>query len=141
MSHTSLNLNTLTLIPMRTHTCTHTHVHACTHTRTRTHTHTHTKLTMQIWSGEAETSSDGRLQPAHARSQQAGTVCQLYSFLHKSVKWWRKVFFWMLEVAVINAYIIYKKLAMAQGRRPMTHKASCRVLIDRLSEPLRSQAS
>ena len=64
-----------------------------------------------------------------------------YSFLHKSVKWWRKVFFWMLEVAVINAYIIYKKLATAQGRRPMTHKAFLRVLIDHLSEPLRSQAS
>ena len=27
-----------------------------------------------------------------------------YSFLHKSVKWWRKIF-WMLEVAVINYYI------------------------------------
>jgi hypothetical protein len=27
-----------------------------------------------------------------------------YSFLHKSVKWWRKIF-WMLEVMVINAYI------------------------------------
>ena len=36
-----------------------------------------------------------------------------YSFLHKSVKWWRKVFFWMLEVTVVNSYIIYKKLAMS----------------------------
>ena len=26
-----------------------------------------------------------------------------YSFLHKSVKWWRKIF-WLLEVMVINAY-------------------------------------
>lgn len=34
-----------------------------------------------------------------------------YSFLHKSVKWWRKIFFWCLEVVVINAYIIYQKLA------------------------------
>ena len=34
-----------------------------------------------------------------------------YSFLHKTVKWWRKVFFWILEVATVNAYIIYKVLA------------------------------
>ena len=32
-----------------------------------------------------------------------------YSFLHKSIKWWRKIF-WMLEVTVINSYFIYKKL-------------------------------
>ena len=49
-------------------------------------------------------------------------LASYYSFLNKSVKWWRKVLFWMLEIAVINAYIIYKKLAMAQGRRLMTHK-------------------
>ena len=36
-----------------------------------------------------------------------------YSFLHKSVKWWRKMF-WLLEVMVINSYIIYRKLAKAR---------------------------
>ena len=25
-----------------------------------------------------------------------------YSFLHKSIKWWRKLFFWMLEVVVVR---------------------------------------
>ena len=64
-----------------------------------------------------------------------------YSFLHKSVKWWRKIFFWILEVAVINAYIIYKKLATSRGRRPMKHKTFRQALIDYLSAPLRSQAS
>ena len=38
-----------------------------------------------------------------------------YSFLHKTVKWWRKVFFWILEVATVNAYIIYKVLAEKRG--------------------------
>ena len=63
-----------------------------------------------------------------------------YSFLHKSVKWWRKVFFWILEVAVINAYIVYKELALKREERPMTHLAFWRYLIDSLSEPLRSSA-
>ena len=31
-----------------------------------------------------------------------------YSFIHKSVKWWRKVFFWLLEATTINSFIVYK---------------------------------
>lgn len=31
-----------------------------------------------------------------------------YCFLRKSLKWWRKMFFWGMEVCVINSYIIYK---------------------------------
>lgn len=64
-----------------------------------------------------------------------------YSFLHKSVKWWRKVFFWILEVAVVNAYIIYKNLATATGQKPMKHSGFRRVLINYLSAPLRNQTT
>ena len=46
-----------------------------------------------------------------------------YSFLHKSVKWRRKVFFWILEVAVVNAYIIYKELALKRGDKLLSHFA------------------
>ena len=63
-----------------------------------------------------------------------------YSFLHKSVKWWRKVF-WLLEVAVVNFYIIYKELAQTRGERPMTHLAFWCKLIESLSEPIRSSIS
>ena len=31
-----------------------------------------------------------------------------YSFVRRSMKWWRKVCFWLLEVATVNAYILYK---------------------------------
>ena len=34
-----------------------------------------------------------------------------YSFPHKSVKWWRKVFFWTLEVAEVNYKVLYKEQA------------------------------
>ena len=61
-----------------------------------------------------------------------------YSFLHKSVKWWRKIFFWLLEVVVINSYIIYKELARLRGERPMSHLEFRRKLILSLSEPLRT---
>ena len=60
-----------------------------------------------------------------------------YSFLHKSV---RKVFFRILEVAVTNAYILYKQLALKQGQCPMSHLAFRHHLMNSLSEPLRSSA-
>ena len=30
-----------------------------------------------------------------------------YSFVRKSIKWWRKVFFWLLDLSVVNSFIIY----------------------------------
>ena len=54
------------------------------------------------------------------------------SFLHKSVKWWRKIFL-LLEVMVINAYIIYKELAR---REEIHHLAFQWRLIESLSATL-----
>ena len=31
-----------------------------------------------------------------------------YSFIRKSKKWWKKVCFWLLEVAMVNSYILFK---------------------------------
>ena len=41
-----------------------------------------------------------------------------YSFVRRSVKWWRKVFFWVMEVAVVNSYILYKCSTV----RAMSHR-------------------
>ena len=41
-----------------------------------------------------------------------------YSFVRRSIKWWRKVFFWLMEVAVVNSYILYK----CHTVRPMSHR-------------------
>ena len=59
-----------------------------------------------------------------------------YSFVHKTVKWWRKVFFWMLEVATVNSYILYKEESIRNGVRPMSHLGFRHHLIDILSQPL-----
>ena len=55
-----------------------------------------------------------------------------YHFIRKSVKWWRKVFFWIVEVAVVNAYIIYTQHTNAQ--RKLTHKEFRREIIMSLCE-------
>ena len=31
-----------------------------------------------------------------------------YCFNRKSIKWWKKVFFWCVEVAIVNSHILYK---------------------------------
>ena len=54
-----------------------------------------------------------------------------YQFIRKSVRWWRKVFFWIVEVMVVNAYILYsthtdapRKLSHKEFRRKLVLKTS-----------------
>lgn len=35
--------------------------------------------------------------------------CCSYAFTWKSPKWWWKTFFWLLEVAVVNSFILYNE--------------------------------
>ncbi|XP_060822292.1 piggyBac transposable element-derived protein 4-like [Bombus pascuorum] len=44
-----------------------------------------------------------------------------YCFLRKSLKWWRKLFFWGLETSVINAYILYKISQERKGESALSH--------------------
>jgi hypothetical protein len=55
-----------------------------------------------------------------------------YQFVRKSVRWWRKVFFWMVEVVVVNAYIVYT--VHTDARRKLTHKQFRRELVLALCE-------
>ena len=36
----------------------------------------------------------------------ADQLCTSYNFARKSVKWWRKLFFWLLEICIVNSYPI-----------------------------------
>ena len=58
-----------------------------------------------------------------------------YQFTRKSVRWWRKVFFWMVEVVVVNSYIMYT--AHTDARRKRTHKEFRRDIVLSLCQPLR----
>lgn len=37
----------------------------------------------------------------------ADHLCTSYKFARKSLKWWRKMFFWLIEVAGVNSFILY----------------------------------
>lgn len=45
-----------------------------------------------------------------------------YQFMRKCKKWYRKVFFWLLEVATVDAYLLYKMLQEENNKTPMSHK-------------------
>ena len=38
----------------------------------------------------------------------ADQMTVFYSFVWKTLKWWRKIFFWLLEVSIVNSYILHK---------------------------------
>ena len=59
-----------------------------------------------------------------------------YQFVRKSVRWWRKVFFWLVEVMVVNAYLLYSQ--HTDARRKLTHKEFRRSLVLALCEEQRS---
>ena len=56
-------------------------------------------------------------------------LASYYAFLRKSVKWWRKVLFWLLEVSVVNSYIVYKSRLQHLGQPQLTHLQYRRSLI------------
>ena len=52
-----------------------------------------------------------------------------YSFIRRSKKWWRKLFFWLVEVAIVNSYILYR----LSTQSPLTHLQYRRRLVDALA--------
>ena len=64
-----------------------------------------------------------------------------YSFLHKSLKWWRKVFFWLLEATTVNSYILYKSQHGTSRRLKELHLTFRRSLILSLAGPLSTSSA
>ena len=52
-----------------------------------------------------------------------------YSFIRKCRKWWRKLFFWLLETTVLNSSIIYR----TSKSQPISHLGYRRLLIEALA--------
>lgn len=45
-----------------------------------------------------------------------------YCFLRRTLKWWKKYFFWGLEISLVNAYISYKEKTKNQGTKLIAHR-------------------
>lgn len=71
----------------------------------------------------------------------ADQYASTYCFLRKSLKWWRKLFFWGLEICVINSYIIYRISKQTNDETPMTHYKFVKTLISQLRGEFRAPRS
>lgn len=45
-----------------------------------------------------------------------------YMFVRKSKKWWRKMFFWLLDISVVNSYLLYNMNLQNMGKKPIDSK-------------------
>ena len=69
-----------------------------------------------------------KMRAVDRADQYAATYC----FLRKSLKWWRKLCFWGMEMCVINAYIMHKITRQHNNERPLTHLNFVKCLVDEL---------
>ena len=69
----------------------------------------------------------------------ADQYCGSYAFLRKTVKWWRKMFFWLLEVAIVNSFILYNLNRKHQGLSEITHKKFRENLLHQLVGRIRNK--
>jgi hypothetical protein len=64
--------------------------------------------------------------------------CEKYSFIWKSLKWWRKLSFWCLEVCIVNSYILYSSHKACMGEKQMSHVKYQGTLVEHLVGDVRS---
>lgn len=56
-------------------------------------------------------------------------LASYYSFTRKSLKWWKKVFFYLIEISISNSYVLYLQ---NKGEKTLSRKAYRLKLIDKL---------
>lgn len=62
-----------------------------------------------------------------------------YQFMRRSKKWYRKVFFWLLEVSIVNSYLLHSAMQKKDGKTEWTHKRYREKLVESLVEGRMSQ--
>lgn len=57
-----------------------------------------------------------------------------YQFMRRTRKWYRKMFFWLLEVAIINSFLLFQEVQTAAGNRnPLTRAQFRKKLVTSLT--------
>ncbi len=61
-----------------------------------------------------------------------------YQFMRRSKKWYRKIFFWLLEISIVNSYLLHtavQRKVYNKDNKALTHKQFRKQLIEELIEP------
>lgn len=64
--------------------------------------------------------------------------CSSYGFAKKSLKWWRKLYFWLLEVSVVNSFILYNSEKKKNNEPVVRHVTFRKQLIEQLVSDVRN---
>lgn len=59
-------------------------------------------------------------------------MLEAYSVVRKSRRWWVKIFFYFIDVAICNSYIIYKSSRTTKGEKAMSHLVYRSILVNEL---------
>lgn len=62
-----------------------------------------------------------------------------YGFVTKSLKWWRKLYFWLLEVALVNSFLLYKDYCSRNNLVTPSHKTFRKMVIKDLVGEVRNK--
>ena len=88
----------------------------------------------------SETVSKPAVVNCYNHSMNGGDVADqltvFYSFVCKTKKWWRKLFFYFLEVSVVNSYLIYKQTIS----HPRNHLGYRREIVEQIAKLYIQQA-
>ena len=65
----------------------------------------------------------------------AGDQLLYYGFSHRSVKWWKRVFFHLIDVALVNSHILYKVATQSKITQLDFRVSVAKSLIEGLKRP------
>ena len=68
----------------------------------------------------------------------ADHYCSSYAFIQKSLKWWRKIYFFILEVAIVNSFILFNLDRKEKHLKTISHKSYRKQLIEAMVGSVRN---
>lgn len=57
-----------------------------------------------------------------------------YTVLRKTRKWYRALFYHFIDIAVLNAFIIHQRIAVARNQKPITQREFSEALVLELAD-------
>jgi hypothetical protein len=67
--------------------------------------------------------------------------CSSYGFLKKNLKWWRKLYFWILEVPLVNSFHLYNMSQQSANLPTLSHLEFHKKVIEGLVGNVRNKMS
>lgn len=65
---------------------------------------------------------------------------QYYDVSRKTVRWWRTIFYHMIDMAIVNSLVIYNEVRVKQGEKKVTQLVFRQKLAEELARPWKDKA-